>query len=451
MNDPYTMAKMFENENKNKNKTYLSQSLLNEHENNLGNVQVIINSTNSDMSISKCSAELVFPNETNEKYDFGLSINIIKSVLGMGILGISYTLKESGYLYIIVMLILSCITGYNATNIAKFVKEFKYTEKYEEQHLTYFNISEEIFGYKMKILTQIVWSIEISCCCIMIINLSFTFLKELFDLNDSFKLLGSIIVFYYLLTFIKKYDNIKFLSFLGISSIFALFAFLFYHLIFDFVNDDLPVRNYKALDYKTIPRSIAITLFSFGGHIVFPEIFSSTKNMKKLKKNLIITWSIFSTFVYCLIATSFILFGDSVSVDIINNLDQSYWFKKIITLLLLINIIFTFPLMFTPLNLKIISGVKTLNINEKFKIFLYKYFVRFCLIVIICIIGNYWKSYLDIMNIVGGFLENTTSIILPAMLSLKHLKLNLFEKTCNILIFEFGIILLICTFVQIFI
>ena len=64
----------------------------------------------------------------------------------------------------------------------------------------------------MKIFTQFVWSIEIISYCILIINLSVTFLKELFHLSNNIYLLSSIILFYNLMTFIKKYVKIKFLS-----------------------------------------------------------------------------------------------------------------------------------------------------------------------------------------------------------------------------------------------
>ena len=74
-----------------------------------------------------------------------------------------------------------------------------------------------------------------------------------------------------------------------------------------------------------------------------------------------------------------------------------------------------------------------------------KYLVRLCLIIVICMIGSYWNSFLSIMSLVGGLFENTTSIILPSMFALKHLKLNLFEKTINVLILELGIILLFFT------
>ena len=180
MYDPMTFLKNFKNE-----ETF-SKSLLfdkDKEEKHLGNVSVIINS-GSDMSISNEqkevlviydeSAELVFPNENIDKYDYGLSLNIIKSVLGMGILGITYTFKQSGYFYFIIMLLLSGLTGYNAVNMGKFITEFKKLEKYKDVHLTYFNISEEIFGKKMKIFTQVVWSIEIISCCILIINFEST-------------------------------------------------------------------------------------------------------------------------------------------------------------------------------------------------------------------------------------------------------------------------------------
>ena len=454
-----TFAKNFTNE------SFLSKSLLfnkkekleDKEENHLGNTCVIINS-GSDMSISNEqqeqqevlvisneSAELVFPNEKIDKYDYGLSLNIIKSVLGMGILGITYTFKQSGYFYFIFMLLLSVLTGYNAVNIGKFITEFKKLEKYKDIHMTYFNISEEIFGTKMKRFTQVIWSIEIISCCILIINLSFTFLNQLFDLTDSIYLLSAMILFFYCITFIKNYDKIKFLSILGLCAVFLLFCFILFNLINDLCHDNLPENEHKPFDYRDLPKSIAITLFSFGGHVIFPEIFSSIKNTKKLQKNIICTWTVFTIFVTCFVFTSFILFGDSISENIINNLNQSFWFKKIIITLLLLNIIFTFPLMFTPLNLRIILNIKNLKINESFKKFLYKYFIRFCLIVIICIIGSYWKSYLNIMSVVGGLLENTTSIILPSMFSLKFLKLNLFEKIINILIIEFGLILMAFT------
>jgi len=428
-----------------------SKSLLDDYLNNDGNgVSVIVSSSNSDMSISECSEKKQLIDDQN-KFDYGLSMNIIKSVVGMGILGITYTFKQSGYFYGFIMLIISILTCYNAVNIGKYVSEFVQLEKYKNTHLTYFNISDEIFGKKMKNFTQVIWSLEIISCCILIINLSFTFLNQLVGLKENFFVLCTMIIFFYLITFINNYNIIKFLSMIGITSIITLFCFFLYTLIFDLVNDGLPNVERIPFDYKNIPKSISITLFSFGGHVVFPEIFSSSKNKLNLKKNIIVTWTIFTIFVSCFVFVGFFLFGDSISDNIINNLDQSYWFKKTITLLLLLNLIFTFPLMFTPLNLRIISNMNSLNINNIIKIILSKYIVRLCLIIIICLIGSYWKSYLSIMSLVGGLFENTTSVILPAMFALKHLKLNLFEKTINILILEFGIILLFFTiFINIF-
>ena len=428
MYDPLNMIK-------NMNENYLSKSLL-VKEQQLGNVSVIINSPSS---ISDISINII---REEDKYDYGLSLNIIKCICGMGILGITYTFKQSGYFYFIIMLLLSGLTGYNAVNISKFIIELKKMEKYKDNHLTYFNISEEVYGKKIKVFTQIIWSLEIVSCCILVVNLSLTFLNQLFNLTDNIYLLCSIILFFYSITFIRNYNQIKFLSIIGLTAIFLLFCFIAYNLIHDLIFIGLPKNEYKPLNYKNIPESITITLFSFGGHIVFPEIFSSIKNPQKLQKNIIYTWTTFTIFVICFIFVSFFLFGDSIHENIINNLDQSYWFKKIILILLLFNIICTFPLLFTPLNLRIVLNIKSLEMNKYLKIFLYRYFIRFCLIAVICIIAHFWKSYLNIMSIVGGLLENTTSIILPSIFSLKFLKLNLFEKIINILIIKFGLILM---------
>ena len=205
MYDPLTMMKS-------NDRSYLSKSLLlwddgsrphkivDIKEQHLGNVSVIINSPSlsppepSDMSISPLSSKNIIMEE-EDKYDYGLSLNIIKSICGMGILGIPYTVKQSGYSFMIIMFILAIITGYNAINISKFVIDLKKLEKYKNVHMTYFNISEEVYGSKLKIFVQILWSIEIICCCILIINLSFTFIHEIFDLRDNIYLLCTFIIF----------------------------------------------------------------------------------------------------------------------------------------------------------------------------------------------------------------------------------------------------------------
>ena len=91
MYDPLNMIK-------NMNENYLSKSLL-VKEQQLGNVSVIINSPSS---ISDISINII---REEDKYDYGLSLNIIKCICGMGILGITYTFKQSGYFYFIIMII----------------------------------------------------------------------------------------------------------------------------------------------------------------------------------------------------------------------------------------------------------------------------------------------------------------------------------------------------------
>ena len=53
-----------------------------------------------------------------------MSFNMIKSVIGIGLLSIPFTLKDSGWLFLIIMAVIGLITYYNAITLGILVRKY---------------------------------------------------------------------------------------------------------------------------------------------------------------------------------------------------------------------------------------------------------------------------------------------------------------------------------------
>ena len=56
--------------------------------------------------------------------DIKMAFNMIKSVVGIGLLSISFTLKDAGWLFLFIMLFIALITLYNALTLGKLVQKY---------------------------------------------------------------------------------------------------------------------------------------------------------------------------------------------------------------------------------------------------------------------------------------------------------------------------------------
>jgi len=372
--------------------------------------------------------------------NLGLFFNIIKSVLGVGFLGIAYSLHESGWFFIPIMVLISIITYYNSIKLNNFVNNFTIFDKYSDNHLTYYDLGGEIYGSKMKYFIQVIWGLEIFFVSVLLITLSMNLITNILDIQKNIFVLLGTIIFYYGLTFIKSYSKLQFLSAFGLLSVIFLFISLIYNLISDSVNDKIPEVTHQLFNVYNIPKSIGLTLFSFGGHVVFIEIFDSVKDKDSSRRTITYTWLILTIFTITFAVISFFLYGDSISQNIIDNVAESSLIKELLEIYIFINIIFTFPIMFTPLS----SKFKNKYVPE--------FTIRFVIILSMCFVSYYWDSFLSIMIIIGAVFENMTSIILPPLLVLKYEKCNLgiIEKCFNIFILLFGVSILGFTIFDLF-
>ncbi len=357
----------------------------------------------------------------------GLTLSLLKTVINIGILGISFSIHESGWFFLIFIFLISIITYYNAKNIAYFVELFS---DRKVTLMNYFDIGEYLCGKKMKNFIKIIWGIEIFFIGLVFFSLSVNFLKHLINLHTIYiHIIVSSVVF--LITLSKSYSKTLWLTIIGNLSILSLFSCLLYQLITLPVNSTI---HHKFIVWKNLPKSMGIVLCSFGGHIIFPELFDSIKRPVAGRYGIApvtISWIIITIFSIAFGIIGYYLYGDNIQENLILNLAVSETAKKVLISFLLLSIILTFPFILNPLFIKI---------NDK-----YYYIIRIITIIMFSIICYFWTSFIDILTIVGGFLENITTIILPPVFMLKT-DLSIYEKIWNICIIIFGITIFFTSF-----
>jgi len=368
-------------------------------------------------------------NNDEEKSSSNLSpknigYNLIKSVIGIGLLSISYTLKQCGWSFLIILCFTSVITLYNAINIGNLVQKYSKEVNYI---INYSTLGYFTYGKYFSIFISMCCTIEIYMVSLVVVNLATNFILQLSFIPDNYKTYIEIFIIlcYLSVSFFRNYENIAILSCCGIATNILLIICLIIKLC---ITKNIIIDN-KIIEITNIPGCIGISLFSFGGHVVFPEIFDTIKNKNKLSKTILLSWIPITLFTLSFAILGFILFGNNTLDNIMSDMEKGY-VKNTLIILLFFNLVFSFPLLVNPILIKI----KYINCI----------LTRFLYMISLFLICHYWKSFIQMMSLTGVILENITSLILPPILILKaDNTLNIYHKILNILIIIFGLSIMI--------
>jgi len=356
--------------------------------------------------------------------DFKMAFNMIKSVVGIGLLSISFTLKDAGWLFLLIMLFIALITLYNALTLGKLVQ--KYTNEVD-YIIDYPTLGKFVYGNICKNIINTFWATEIFMISLVVVNLGIRFLSEISFLKSVTHVwIEFIVVILYLsISFIRNYDSVSLISLGGIFSI----VFLVIIIFIKFCMTEHLELDTKIIDFSKIPNCIGISLFSFGGHVIFPEIYDTLKKKDNIYKIIYICWGIITLFTLGFAILGFTIFGSHTLASIASDIESGS-IKDCLLISLFLNLFFSFPLNVNPLLLKL----KCVN----------WIILRICYMAILFCICHFWKSFIQMMSLTGVVLENMTSLILPPLFLLKlEPNMNLLHKTLNIVIIIFGLFILI--------
>ncbi|KAH8821575.1 transmembrane amino acid transporter protein-domain-containing protein [Xylogone sp. PMI_703] len=356
--------------------------------------------------------------------------NSTNVLIGVGLLSLPMGLKYAGWVCGMIFLALSAlVTAYTASLLAKCMDV-------DASLITFADIAFVSYGQRARIVTSILFTLELLAACVALVVL----FGDTLDLLipgigvTRWKILCGIILTP--LTFAP----LRLLSLTSILGIFSCFSIVLILFIDGFVNTSYPGSLLQPAptylfpaNWLTLPLSFGLLMSPWGGHSVFPNLYRDMRHPAKFKRAIEVTFS-FTYILDCATAVAGILmFGDDVRDEITSNIIGNSNYPQALSILITI-FIAIIPLTKLPLNARpIVSTIEmfcginasdTSSSESGSRISTYtnkmlKISIRIFVILLFVIISIVFPAFDSIMAFMGSTLCFTICVILPLMFYLK--------------------------------
>lgn len=278
-----------------------------------------LNSLHSLQNKKLCNCDhalITTPNTATTSSFLHSVINMVGMLIGLGQLSTPYALENGGWSSALLLIGLGIMCAYTAHIIGKCLEE-------DNNSKTYTDIGHQAFGRKGELIASIFVYLEIFFTLVSYTislgdNLSLVFAGVHFRvpglrLSTSQLLTVIAIVIALPSVWLKDLSSISFLSFGGILMSILIFTSVACLAAFSGLtaNQTIPI-----LQLHKIPSISGLYIFSYAGHIVFPNIYTAMKDPSKFTKVSITSFTLVTTLYTGLAFMGAKLFGPTVSSQI---------------------------------------------------------------------------------------------------------------------------------------
>ncbi|KAL9232707.1 hypothetical protein vseg_007784 [Gypsophila vaccaria] len=299
--------------------------------------------------VSECSEE---ETPVKPKSSFMHSvINMMGMLVGLGQLSNSYGLETGGWLSVFLLVGLGVICAYSACLLGKCLEK-------NPDLRSYTDIGQRAFGTKGKLIAATFIYIEIfmglvSYTISLHDNLNMVAIGIPFEVPilDKSKLLTVIAVLVTLPSlWLRNLNSIAFLSTGGIIMSMVIFITIASTAIFGIVkaNHSIPI-----LHLNKIPQVSGLYIFSYAGHIVFPDIYKSMKDPARYTKVAIVSFTAVISMYTALAFMGAKMFGSSIKSQITLSMPRDIMPTKIALAATIITPMTKYALQFAPFALQL--------------------------------------------------------------------------------------------------
>ncbi|XP_050242546.1 amino acid transporter AVT1D [Quercus robur] len=365
-------------------------------------------------------------------------INGINILCGIGLLTTPYAIKEGGWLSLIFLVIFAVFCCYTGVLLKECLESSPGLK-------TYPDIGQAAFGLAGRLGIAIFLYVELYASCVEYIIMMSDNLASLFpdtyislagihlESHQVFAITSTLIVLP--TVWLKNLSLLSYLSGGGVvASILVALCLLWVGVV-----DQVGFHpSGTALDLTNLSVTIGIFGFSYAGHSVFPNIYSSMKEPSRFPSVLIVS------FIFCFIMCTgvaicgFLMFGDSIESQFTLNMPSEYLASKIAVWTMVVNPLTKYALTLTPITMSIEELLPQAQLRSYSVVLLIRTILVFSTLAVALTV----PFFAIVMALIGSLLAMLIALIFPCACYLKLLrgKLTKLKIASCILVISVGLV-----------
>lgn len=348
--------------------------------------------------------------------------NSVNVLIGVGLLALPLAFRYSGWVPgLIFFAFAGASTCYTAKLLAK-------CADVDNSLITFADLAFVSFGNSARVVTSIIFSLELLAACVALVVL---FADSLDALIPGWGLIEWKIVCGIILIPLS-FVPLRLLSFTSILGILSCFGIVLTIIIDGLIKPHTPgslrqpaETHLWPANWGTLPISFGILMSPWGGHSVFPNIYRDMRHPYKYRKGVNITYSFVFTLDLMMAVVGLLMFGDGVKDEVTRNilLTDGYppWLSVFIVVCVAI-----IPLTKVPLNARPIvstlelflgldaralgDGAATVGLSG-FTRGILKIVVRVVCIVVFVILAILVPNFDQIMSLLGAVSDRYDTVL----------------------------------------
>ncbi|KAL9810572.1 Amino acid transporter AVT1H [Arabidopsis thaliana] len=341
-------------------------------------------------------------------------INMVGMLIGLGQLSMPYAVESGGWMSIFLLISFGILTTYTSHILGKCIRRNPKSKSYSD-------IGYSAFGRHGRLIVCLFIYLEIFMALVSYTislhdNISAAF-PATFSNHGHFsaaKLTAVAVAIALPSLWIRDLSSISFLSSGGILMSAIIFGSVVYTAIFGGVIDDGKI---PVLRLENIPTVSGIYLFSFGGHIVFPNLYTSMKDPSKFTKVSIVSFATVTALYGALAITGAKMFGPSVNSQITLSLPKHLVVTKIALWATVLTPMTKYALEFAPLAIQLERSLPS-TMTDRTKL-VARGLMGSALLLVILALALTVPYFGYVLSLTGSLVSVTIAVTLPSAFYLK--------------------------------